>query len=148
MKVVLRKDVAGIGKRGDIVDVADGYARNNLVPSGQAIVATDGIAAQAASMRRSRDFKDARDRESAESVAQKLVPMTISIPARAGRGGKLFGSVTSADIVDAVHAQAGVTIDRHAFLPHDAIKDLGKFEIGVRLHPEVEFSLAVEVVAS
>jgi large subunit ribosomal protein L9 len=148
MKVVLRSDIAGIGKRGDIVDVSDGYARNKLVPSGQAIAATDGIAAQAASMRRSRDFKDARDRESAETVAQRLVPMTISIAARAGREGKLFGSVTSSDIVEAVQEQAGVTIDRHALLAHDAIKELGRFEIGVRLHPEVEFSLAVEVSSS
>jgi large subunit ribosomal protein L9 len=148
VRVVLRSDIAGVGKRGDIIDVSDGYARNHLVPSGQAIVATDGITAQAASMRRSRDFKDARDRESAETVAQRLVPMTISISARAGREGKLFGSVTSTDIVDAVADQAGVTIDRHSLLRHDAIKDLGRHEIGVRLHPEVEFSLALEVVAS
>lgn len=148
MKVVLRSDISGVGKRGDIIDVSDGYARNHLVPSGQAIIASDGIAAQAASMRRSRDVKDARDRESAETVAQRLVPMTISIPARAGREGKLFGSVTSSDIVDAVADQAGITIDRHALLSHDAIKELGRHEVGVRLHPEVEFSLAIEVVAS
>jgi large subunit ribosomal protein L9 len=148
MKVVLRSDVSGVGKRGDIVDVADGFARNHLIPSGQALVANDGITAQAASMRRSRDFKDAKDRESAETVAQRLVPMTIAIEARAGREGKLFGSVTSTDIVEAVLDQAGVTLDRHAFLPHDTIKEIGRFEIGVRLHPEVEFSLAVEVTAS
>jgi large subunit ribosomal protein L9 len=148
VKVVLRSDISGVGKRGDIIDVSDGYARNHLVPSGLAIVASDGIAAQAASMRRSRDFKDARDRESAETVAQRLVPMTISIPARAGREGKLFGSVTSTDIVEAVADQAGVTIDRHSLLRHDAIKELGRHEVGVRLHPEVEFSLAVEVIAS
>jgi large subunit ribosomal protein L9 len=148
VRVVLRSDISGVGKRGDIIDVSDGYARNHLVPSGQAIVATEGITAQAASMRRARDFKDARDRESAETVAQRLVPMTITIPARAGREGKLFGSVTSADIVEAVADQAHVTIDRHVLLSHEPIKELGQFEIGVRLHPEVEFSLAVEVVAS
>jgi large subunit ribosomal protein L9 len=148
MKVVLRGDIAGIGKRGDIVVVSDGYARNHLVPSGQAIVANDGITTQAASMRRARDFKDAKDRESAETVAQRLVPMTISIPARAGREGKLFGSVTSSDIVEAVAHQAGVTIDRHALLTHDTIKEVGRHEIAVRLHPEVEFSLAVDVVPS
>src|SRR5580658_7897132 len=114
MKVVLRGDIAGIGKRGDIVDVSDGFARNHLVPSGQAIVASEGITTQAASMRRARDFKDARDRESAETVAQRLVPMTISISARAGREGKLFGSVTSTDVLEAVSEQAGISIDRHS----------------------------------
>jgi large subunit ribosomal protein L9 len=148
VKVVLRSDISGVGKRGDIIDVSDGYARNHLVPSGQAIVASDGITAQAASMRRSRDVKDARERESAETVAQRLVPMTISIPARAGREGKLFGSVTSTDILEAVAEQAGVTIDRHSLLSHEAIKELGRHEVGVRLHADVEFSLAIEVIAS
>src|SRR6266851_4254288 len=100
MKVVLRSDISGVGKRGDIIDVSDGFARNHLVPTGQAIAATDGINAQAASMRRARDTKDTRDREAAEAIAQRLVPTTITITARAGREGKLFGSVTSADIVE------------------------------------------------
>ena len=147
MKVVLRSDITGVGKRGDIVDVSDGHARNHLVPSGLAIPATDGIATQATAMRRSRDLRDARDREAAETVAQKLVPMTITITARAGREGKLFGSVTPTDIVEAVERQAGIELDRHRFLTHEPLKDVGRYEIGVRLHPEVEFSLAVEVVA-
>jgi large subunit ribosomal protein L9 len=138
MKIVLRTDVAGVGKRGDILDVADGYAL--------AIPASDGIASQAAAMRRSRDLKDTKDRESAETVAQRLVPMTISIPARSGREGKLFGSVTSADVLAAVEEQAGVVLDRHSLLSHEPIKELGLFEIGVRLHAEVEFSLSVEVI--
>jgi len=146
MKLVLRADVAGIGKRGDIVDVADGHARNFLVPTGKAIFATDGVAGQAASMRRSRDLRDARDREGAEAIAQKLVPMVITIPARAGREGRLFGSVTPADVVDAVHEQAGLVIDRHKFLDHEPLKTLGTHEIGVRLHSDVEFRLTVEVV--
>lgn len=146
MKLVLRSDVAGIGKRGDIVDVANGFGRNFLIPSGRAIPATDGIAAQAASMRRSRDLRDAKDRESAETVAQRLVPMTITISARAGREGKLFGSVTPTDIIEAVQSQAGVTLDRHRILPHEPIKEVGIHGVGVRLHPEVEFSISVEVV--
>src|SRR5579862_6925606 len=102
MRVVLRSDLDKVGKRGDIVDVADGYARNFLLPKGHAIVATKGVSAQAGAMRRARDLRDAKDRESAEVVARTLVPMVIRIPARAGAGGKLFGSVTTADIVDAV----------------------------------------------
>jgi large subunit ribosomal protein L9 len=148
VKVVLRSDTIGVGKRGDIVDVSDGFARNFLIPGGAAIAATDGIASQAQSMRRARDFRDVKDREAAESVAQRLVPMTITISARAGREGKLFGSITAQDIVEAVESQAGVVVDRHKLQSHDAIKTTGTHEIRVRLHPDVEFQLAIEVVSS
>jgi large subunit ribosomal protein L9 len=99
-------------------------------------------------MRRARDFRDVKDREAAESVAQRLVPMTITISARAGREGKLFGSITAQDIVEAVESQAGVVVDRHKLQSHDAIKTTGTHEIRVRLHPDVEFQLAIEVVSS
>ncbi|HUZ18964.1 MAG TPA: 50S ribosomal protein L9 [Acidimicrobiales bacterium] len=148
MKVVLREDVNGIGKRGDIVQVADGHARNFLIPSGRAIVANDGVTQQAASMRRARDLRDAKDREAAETVAQRLVPLVITVPAKAGREGRLFGSVTPSDIVAAVEQQAGVVLDRHKLLAHEPIKSLGSHEVGVRLHPDVEFRLTVDVVAS
>ncbi len=147
MKVVLRDDVHGIGKRGDIVDVSDGYARNYLLPGGQALRATEGIANQAASMRRARDLRDAKDREGAETIARKLVPMVIRIPARAGAEGRLFGSVTNADVVAAVHEQAGVDLDRRRLLTEEPIKALGVHEVGVRLHSDVVFQLTVEVVA-
>src|SRR5215469_8637418 len=102
MRVVLRTDIDKVGKRGDIIDVADGYARNFLLPKGHAIVATKGVTAQANAMRRARDLKDAKDRESAQMVARTLVPLVIRIPARSGSGGRLFGSITSSDVVDAV----------------------------------------------
>ncbi len=146
MKVVLRSDVAGVGKRGDMVSVADGFARNSLIPTGKAIMATDGIAEQAASMRRARDLRDSKDRESAQTVASKLVPMVITIAAKAGKEGKLFGSVTPADIVAAVEAQSGAVIDRHSLAAHDPIKELGEHQVGVRLHPEVVFEIRLEVV--
>jgi large subunit ribosomal protein L9 len=136
VKVVLRADVTDVGKRGDIVNVADGFARNYLIATGRAIRATDGIVAQAASMRRSRDITDANDRGAAEAVAQQLVAQVISIPARAGREGRLFGSVTASDIVGAVENQSGIAIDRH------------KLVMSVRLHVDVEFELSVDVVAS
>jgi large subunit ribosomal protein L9 len=148
MRVVLRADVDKLGKRGDIIDVADGYARNYLLPKGHAILATNGVTAQASAMRRARDLKDARDRESAEVVARTLVPMVIRIPARAGAGGKLFGSVTTADIVDAVAAQAKVTLDRRRLHLDEPLKSLGTHEIPVKLHADVEFPVTVEVVAS
>ena len=148
MKVVLRTDLIGVGKRGDIVDVSDGYARNHLVPGGKAIVATDGIASQAASMRRARDLNDVKNREAAETIAQRLVPLVINVAARAGREGRLFGSVTPQDLVEAVQQQAGVELDRHRLVVHDPIRSVGTHEVVVRLHPDVEFRLHVEVTAS
>src|SRR5207253_9569305 len=102
MKVILRSDVADVGKKGDIVEVADGFARNYLVPKGFALKATNGNIEQAASMRRSRDIRDAKDRGAAEEIAQKLVPKIITVKAKAGAEGRLFGSVTSADVAAAV----------------------------------------------
>lgn len=147
MRVVLRTDLDHVGKRGDIVDVADGFARNFLLPKGHAIVATDGVTAQAAAMRKARDLKDARDRESAEVVARTLVPMVIRIPARAGSGGRLFGSITSTDIADAVAQQAKVTLDRRRLHLDEPIKSTGTHEVPVKLHSDVEFRITVEVVA-
>jgi large subunit ribosomal protein L9 len=146
MRVVLRSDLERVGKRGDILDVADGYARNFLIPQGLAIPATDGIEQQAASMRRARDLRDAKDREGAEAIARKLVPMVITISARAGSEGKLFGSVTPSDVVGAVASQAGVELDRHRIVAAEPIRSVGTHEVGVRLHPEVQFQITIEVV--
>ena len=147
MRVVLRTDVDGVGKKGDILEVSDGFARNFLVPKGRAILATPGVRAQADAMRRSRDVKDARDREGAEAVARRLVPLVIKIPARAGREGRLFGSVTAADVAEAVTAQSGLELDRRRLRIDEPIKTLGSHEVPVKLHADVEFRLNVEVVA-
>ncbi|HEX9259668.1 MAG TPA: 50S ribosomal protein L9 [Acidimicrobiales bacterium] len=147
VKVILRSDIAGVGKRGDIVDVSDGYARNYLFPRGLGIKATDGAVAQASAMRRARDLRDAADRSAAEEIAKKLVATVITIPAKAGTEGRLFGSVTSADVVDAVETQTGISLDRKK-VHHDPIKVLGTHTVAVRLHSDVEFPVTVEVVAS
>ncbi len=147
MKVILRADVSGVGKRGDICDVADGYARNFLVPRGLAMKAAAGATAQAASMRRSRDVKDAADRAAAEEIATKLVPARISVLARAGTEGRLFGSITAADVVEAVAAQTGIELDRRTLRMDEPIKSLGEHSVPVRLHTEVEFPVTVDVVA-
>lgn len=147
MRVVLRTDVAGVGKKGDILEVADGFARNFLLPKGRAIVATPGVQAQADAMRRSRDVKDARDREGAEAVARRLVPLVIRIAAKAGREGRLFGSVTAADVAEAVTAQANVELDRRKLHIEEPIRTVGSHEVPVKLHADVEFRLNVEVVA-
>jgi len=146
MRVVLRSDVSGVGKKGDILDVADGYARNYLIAKGMAFRATDGVLNQAQSMRRARDLKDARDREAAETIARKLVPAVIRVPARAGAEGKLFGSVTAADVASAVSQQAGVDLDRRRLHLDEPIKTLGTHTVPVKLHADVEFPITVEVV--
>ncbi len=147
MKIVLRADVEGLGKKGDILSVADGYARNFLIPKGRAMRASPGVEAQAGAMRRSRDVKDAREREGAEIVARTLVPLVIRIPARSGNEGKLFGSVTAADVVAAVADQARVDLDRRRLHIESPIRTLGTHEVPVRLHADVEFRLNVEVVS-
>ncbi len=146
-RVILRADVKGVGKRGDIVDVADGYARNFLLPRGSAMPASAGTVSQAAAMRRSRDLRDAKDRESAETVARVLVSKTIKIIAKS-HGNKLFGSVSAADVADAVQAQTGVTLDRRRIHLDEHIKTLGSHEVPVKLHNDVEFRVQVEVVSA
>jgi large subunit ribosomal protein L9 len=146
VKIILRADVSNVGKKGDVVEVSEGYARNYLVAKGLGLKATAGAVAQAASMRRSRDLKDARDRESAERLAQALVPVVIRIPAKAGNEGRLFGSVTAADVVSAVRAQTGAELDRRRMHMDEPIKTLGLHEVPVRLHSDVEFRVTVEVV--
>ena len=148
MKVVLRSDVAQVGKKGDIVDVSDGYGRNFLVPKGLAFVASAGVEAQAAKMRQSRDVRDASDRAAAQEVATALVPKVVTITARAGAEGKLFGSVSAAEIADAVTSQTGVEIDRRQLHLDEPIKTVGTHLVPAKLHAEVEFPITVEVVAS
>jgi large subunit ribosomal protein L9 len=146
MKIILRADRKGLGHRGDIVDVSDGHARNFLFPKGLAIKASDGAVAQAAAMRRARDLRDAHDRDSARTVASALVAKTITVTAKAGTGGKLFGSVTSADVVAAIADQAGITLERRT-VHLDPVKALGTHSASVKLHADVEFPVTIEVVA-
>lgn len=145
MKVILRSDVDGVGNAGDVIDVADGYARNYLVPKGFALRATEGTMAQAAAMQRSRDVKDGRAREGAEEIARRLVPVVINVSARVGSGDQLYGSVTTSEVADAVKAQTNIELDRRKMTLEEPIKTVGTHEVGVRLHPEVRFSLTVEV---
>ena len=145
MNVILRQDVTGIGKRGDIVTVADGHARNHLLPHGLAFVATDGAVAQATAMRRRRDLRESADRDSARNVAEALTAKTITIKAKAGNEGRLFGSVTTADIASALAAQAGVTLDRKKVVSQP-IRTVGSHSAVVRLHADVECTVKINVI--
>ena len=145
MKVVLRADVSRLGNKGDVLDVSDGYARNYLVPRGLALRAAPGVVAQASAMRRSRDVRDARERAAAEEVARALVPQVVRVAARAGGGGRLFGSVTTTDVVDAVREQTGIELDRRKLHLDEPIREVGTFRVTARLHADVEFPVTVEV---
>ncbi|MGH9116915.1 MAG: 50S ribosomal protein L9 [Acidimicrobiales bacterium] len=147
MRVILRRDVDTVGKKGDVLDVTDGYARNYLLPKGLAMKATDGAETQAASMRRARDVKDARDRGAAEEVATRLVPAVITINAKAGSEGRLFGSVTAADVAEAVAAQTGIELERRRLHLDEPIKSIGTHQLTAKLHADVEFPITVEVEA-
>ncbi len=147
MRVVLRADVPRLGNKGDVLDVADGYARNHLVPSGLALKASNGLVAQASSMKRSRDVRDARERTAAEEVARTLVPQVIRLTARSGGGGRLFGSITTTDVVDAVRTTTGIELDRRQLHLEEPIRSLGTHRLTARLHADVEFPVTVEVEA-
>ena len=146
MQVILRNDVAGLGKRGDIVDVADGHARNFLFPHGHAMKATAGAIEQAAKMRRARDLKDASDRDAATTIASTLVPKVISISAKA-QNDKLFGSIHDVEIVAAVRDQTGIDLDRKVITIDEPIRTVGQHTVTAQLHPDVSFPITLEVVA-
>ncbi len=147
MKVILRSDVDGLGKKGDIAEVAIGYARNYLLPKGLAMKSTPGAEAQAEAMREARVMKSAEDRAEAEEVATKLVPSVITIGAKAGSEGKLFGSITTADIATAVEEQTGIVIDKRKIHSDEAIKTVGSHQVMAELHPEVQFPISLDIVA-
>lgn len=145
MNIVLRTDVEGLGAAGDVLDVADGYARNYLMPKGLAMVATAGTEVQADAMRRARDVREARDRGAAEEVARVLVPTVVAVSANVGQQGQLYGSVTTSDVADAVRAQTGIELDRRKLHIDEPIKTTGLHEVQAKLHRDVQFVIRVEV---
>ncbi|HEY3943143.1 MAG TPA: 50S ribosomal protein L9 [Acidimicrobiales bacterium] len=148
MRVVLRTDVPGVGRRGDIVDVAGGFARNYLLPEARAIPATAGVADQAAAMRRSRDLREARDREAAEAKAVVLAGAVLPLSVRASGAGRLFGSVAASDVVEAIRTQKGVEIDRKNIALDEPIKALGDYDVPVHLFEGVSTVVTLQVVAA
>jgi large subunit ribosomal protein L9 len=146
MQVILRNDVDGVGHKGDVVDVADGYGRNFLLPRGLAMKASDGARQQAQTMARSRAVQDAEARDVAQDIATKLVPQRISVSAHAGDEGQLFGSVSEADIVAAVLAQTEIELDRRTVHIGEAIKAVGEHTVTAKLHVDVEFPIHLDVV--
>jgi large subunit ribosomal protein L9 len=148
MKVLLQKPVDKLGDPGDVVEVADGYARNFLVPKGLAIKATKLQVNHATSLRRSHSTRLSRQKAEFEALASKLIQAgTLTISARAGEEGKLFGSVTAADVAEAAQSQAGVAVDRRDVHLEEPIRSIGTHEVRIRLFNEVEPIVTVEVVS-
>ena len=147
MKVILRSNVEGVGNTGDVVEVANGYAQNFLMPKGLAMRATEGAVSQAADMKRSRDLQDLKQREVAEEAAQRLEAVAISIQARVGQDDQLYGSVTTSDIAEAVQAQTGIELDRRNMSLEEPFRLVGTHLVEMRLQPEVRAQLTVEVAS-
>ena len=146
MKVILTQEVRGVGAPGDIVDLADGYARNYLLPRHLARLATPGAVRQAEGIRARRAAREIADLEQARTVANHLESLRVVIPAKAGKEGRLFGSITTPQIADAVAKTGGTKIDRRRIHIDNTIKNTGPHHVTVRLHPEVEANMTVEVV--
>lgn len=147
MKVLLRRDIKGVGRRGDVVEVKKGYARNYLIPSGSGLEATDTMETQAASMRRSRDLRDAQSRAAAETQKGVIEAATIVISARAGNNGRLFGSVTEADVVNAIRTATNISLERSQIVMDEHIKVLGAAAVSAELFDGVVATVRFEVAA-
>ncbi len=146
MKLILTGDVKDLGKRGDVVDVADGYARNFLLPRKHAIKANEGALAEAEAIREARIEADRKAKELAETVATQLVGSRVVIAAQAGDEGQLYGSVGVTDIVEGINRFTGVELERNQIELAEPIKAIGLHEIQVKVHPEVEFPLTLDVI--
>ncbi|MEO6205422.1 MAG: 50S ribosomal protein L9 [Mycobacteriales bacterium] len=146
MKLILNSDVTGLGAPGDVVEVKDGYGRNYLVPRGFAQLWTKGADKQIATIRRAREVREVRSTEQANEIKAALSGLSVKLPARSGDGGRLFGSITSADVVDAVTAAGGPKLDRRLITLSAPIKSLGQHTVTVKVHAEVEATLTLEVV--
>ena len=148
MKIILTQEVSGLGTPGDIVEVKDGYGRNYLLPQGFAIAWNKGAEKQVAGIKRARQAREIRDLGHASEVKAQLEALTVKLGARAGEGGRLFGSVTPVEIVEAVKAAGGPLLDRRRIELNGHIKALGPHQVQVKLHPEVTAKFAVNVVAA
>ena len=148
MKLILTQEVSGLGAPGDVVEVAGGYGRNYLVPRGLAMRWTRGAEKQIELIQRARSAREIRGLGDAREAAGRLASLQVRLPARAGSGGRLFGSVSPADIAAAVKAAGGPELDRRRIEIKNPIRTVGAHQVSVRLHPDVTATLDVEVVGS
>lgn len=145
MKIVLTQEVRNLGAPGDVVDVADGYARNFLIPRKVAVQATRGALKQVDHLRKTREVREVRNLEQAQQIASQLGSLTVKLVAKSGDGGRLFGQITPAQIAEAVAKAGGPKIDKKRLQFSEPIKSLGTHTVHLRIHPEVEAPIAVDV---
>ncbi len=148
MKIILTQEVSGLGTPGDVVEVKNGYGRNYLLPQGFAIQWSKGAEKQVTVIKRARDAREIRDLGQANEVKQQLAGLKVTLSARSGTGGRLFGSITPAEIADAVKAAGGPALDRRRLELPGQIKTTGSHNVQVKLHPEVTATFPVNVVAA
>ena len=148
MKIILTQEVSGLGSPGDIVEVKDGYGRNYLLPQGFAIRWTRGGEKQVTLIKRARSAREIRDLGHANEVKAQLEGLKVSLTARAGTGGRLFGSITTNEVVNAVRSAGGPDLDRRRVELPGHIKAVGSYQIQVRLHPDVTAKFGLNVVAA
>ena len=147
MKLILTQEVTGLGGPGDVVDVAGGYGRNYLVPRGLAMRWTRGAEKQRELIKRARSVREIRGLDDARDAANRLASLTVRLETKAGGGGRLFGSVSPADIAAAVLAAGGPELDKRRIEIKNPIKTVGAHQVAIRLHPEVRAMLDIEVAA-
>ncbi|MEE1939545.1 50S ribosomal protein L9 [Streptomyces sp. TRM 70361] len=148
MKIILTNEVSGLGNAGDVVEVKDGYARNYLLPRGFAIRWTKGGEKDVEQIRRARKIHEIATIEQANEIKGRIEGLTVRLKVRAGEQGRLFGSVTPADIASAVKNAGGPDVDKRRIELGSPIKTLGSHQVTVRLHPEVSAKVGVEVGAA
>ncbi|HEV8420882.1 MAG TPA: 50S ribosomal protein L9 [Actinomycetota bacterium] len=146
MKIILHKEVDKLGAPGDVVDVADGYARNFLIPRGLAAPASKGAIRHADRLRQAHEKRTRADLEAAQAIAERLSVASLRVPAKAGEDGRLFGSITVHHLAEEIEKLVGVPIDRRNLVA-EPIRSTGTHEVTVHLHPDVNATVTVEVVA-
>ena len=145
MKVILNQDVKGQGKKGDLIEVSDGYARNFLLPKNLAIPATKENINVLKGQKESREYRAQQELEQAQETAKKISEISVLLKAKAGENGKLFGSITSKDVSEALTNQHHIKIDKKKFVLPDGIKTLGTTQVDIKIHPGVAAKLKVNV---
>jgi large subunit ribosomal protein L9 len=148
MKIILKQEVTGLGTPGDVVDVKDGFGRNYLLPQGFAIPWTKGGEKQIATIKRARGAREIRDLGHASEVKAQLENLTVKLAVRAGEGGRLYGSVTPAEVVDAVTKAGGPSLDKRRLELPGHVKSVGDYKVQIKLHPEVAATFTLKVTAA
>lgn len=147
MKVILQQEVKKLGKKGDIIEVSEGYARNYLLPQKLAIMATANNVNNANLQKAAEERKKERALDEAKLLAAQMAKITVAIPVKMGEGGRLFGSVTAKDIADALVKEHKLELDKRKIELKDALKSLGTFTVPIKLHPEVSTQIQVTIKA-